>query len=600
MNGVSVQRWNRRGLVTAGMAVTAALVGSPVVLAAAGTTASPGPARAAAQAGRAGVHEAVVEPACPVIVTAGHVTCFAMRRVVVANGTAGARRYVVPQAATAGPAGGYTPADLASAYRFNPSINRHQLVAVVDAYNDPTARADLEHFDAQYGLKEFRNSFRQVNQFGSSKPKNLPRHARAGWSVEESLDVQAVRAVCHTCRILLVEAKNTGSNELTRGVLTAVRRGATEISNSYGGPEKKQISTANRKLSRYANRKGIVITASTGDFGWYSWNGFNNGSTQNAPEQPATLPGVVAVGGTSLVINSAGARSSETVWNSNGPNDATGLAQRYVAAASGGGCSRVHDAPRWQQKTAGYTATGCGKRRVDADVSAIANPMAGFDIYDSYTKDASSPRGWATVGGTSLASPVVAAMWALAGGARGTHPALQLYGHLKQRTGSFYDVRSGGNGFCDGTTAVSCAKAMTSLGVRASQRHFLDCVFTSRGKPRGHHSQCEARTGFDGASGVGAPIGLSGFAALHPAVRLRHSRAHAHRHTRFAMHATDPFPGGHIVKRVWRWGDGTHRSTGVKLRHVFRHRGTFTVRLTVTDNYGRAHTLKQQVLVRRH
>ncbi len=418
---------------------------------------------------------------------------------------------------TTGPAGGYTPADLASAYRFNPSLNRHhQLVAIVDAFNDPNARKDLKHFDAHYGLHEFPGSFRQVNELGSTKRSKLPPHARQGWSVEESLDVQSVRAVCHTCRILLVEAKNTGSTELTRAVETAVHRRATEISNSYGGPEPRKVSSSNRRFEKYADHKGIVVTASTGDFGWYGWNTANAGQPMNAPEQPATLPGVVAVGGTTLTLSSSGTRSSETVWNANGPNDATGLAKDAVEAASDGGCSRAHAAPGWQRHTAGYQGTGCGGRRVDADVSAIANPMTGFDIYDSYAGDGKSPRGWATIGGTSLASPVVAAMWALAGGAKGAHPALELYGHLAKQVGSFYDVTAGGNGFCDATSAASCTSAMTALGVGASQRHFLDCSYNGAGNIRARHYSCEARVGFDGPSGVGAPVGLSGFAATVP------------------------------------------------------------------------------------
>jgi hypothetical protein len=584
------------GIVAAGVAVV--LMAGPAALAAGSPASTASPA-----AGRAGTHEALVEPTCPVHVKAGRVTCFAMRRVTVPAGTPGARPYIVRAGAskTTGPVGGYTPADLASAYRFNPSLHRKgQLVAIVDAYNDPSARKDLLHFDAQYGLHEFHGSFRQVNELGSAKRSKLPPHARRGWSVEESLDVQAVRAVCHTCRILLVEAKNTNSTELTRGVETAVHRHATEISNSYGGPEPRKVSSSNRRFEKYADHKGIVITASTGDFGWYGWNTANTGQPMNAAEQPATLPGVVAVGGTTLTLTSSGTRSSETVWNGNGPNDATGRSKGLIEAASGGGCSRAHAAPGWQRHTAGYAGTGCGGRRVDADVSAIANPMAGFDIYDSYTGDGQSPRGWATIGGTSLASPVVAAMWALAGGAKGTHPALQLYGHLAKRTGSFYDVKTGGNGFCDATSAASCTSAMTALGVRASQRHLLDCSYTSAGKARTRRYSCEARVGFDGPSGVGAPVGLTGFAPLFPAATFRHTKARAHRGTTFTVHGSDPFPGGHIVRRVWQWGDGSHHSKGGRVHHVFHRKGKYSVKVTVTDNYGRSHTTKQRVAVTRH
>src|SRR5262249_30626480 len=143
----------------------------------------------------------------------GEMQCFAVKRVDVPAGTKGAYRYVIPSGRTAGPAGGYTPHDLATAYGFHPNVNRsHQTVAIVDWYDAPHVRADLNRFDKRYGLPhETPKSFRKVNQRGRIAP--LPRANRSG-SVEIALDVEAVRAVCHPCRIVLVEAHGPRESDL--------------------------------------------------------------------------------------------------------------------------------------------------------------------------------------------------------------------------------------------------------------------------------------------------------------------------------------------------------------------------------------------------
>ena len=141
---------------------------------------------------------------------------------------------------------------------------------------------------------------------------------------------------------------------------------------------------------------------------------------------------MVAVGGTTLKLNASGKRQSETVWNGNGPFDAS----EFAEGATGGGCSTLFTAEPWQQATPGYAATGCGGKRVAADVSAVADPNTGFDIYDSYNCGAACEaegegEGWLTIGGTSVSTPLISSLYALAGGSNGVeYPPLTLYGHL--------------------------------------------------------------------------------------------------------------------------------------------------------------------------
>jgi subtilase family serine protease len=354
----------------------------------------------------------------------GHSTCLAMRRVTVRATTPGAHAVLSRPADTAGPAGGFTPADLATAYGVNAAAATSVTVGIVDAYDDPNALADLNMFDAHYSLPfETALSFEKVSQTGSA---TMP-FPDAGWAAEISLDLDAVRGLCHTCKIVLVEANSATFADLGAAENEAVALGAKVITNSYGGPENGPISPS--ILSDY-NHPGVAITASTGDDGMFDWDNFNESRpTSSAPELPASLRTVVAVGGTTLYLNPAGTRSAETVWNENGSSDLTGVSIGRSMGATGGGCSTQVSAPPWQQSVLNYAQTRCGTRRLAADVAALADPYTGYDILDTYQ---TSGSGWQTFGGTSLASPLVAAMWALAGGPGGVaYPALSLYGHFR-------------------------------------------------------------------------------------------------------------------------------------------------------------------------
>src|SRR5262249_28169060 len=144
---------------------------------------------------------------------------------------------VLPKLAV-GPAGGYTPADLAKAYGVNPNTTTSQVVAVVDAFKDPSVLTELNTFDAQYGLpNESATSFKVVNQVAGTDLSAVPG-AATDWAAEAALDVQAVRGLCHQCRIVLVEAYSAVPANLATAVNTAATTlHANIISNSYGGSE---------------------------------------------------------------------------------------------------------------------------------------------------------------------------------------------------------------------------------------------------------------------------------------------------------------------------------------------------------------------------
>jgi subtilase family serine protease len=399
------------------------------------------------------------------------------------------------------------------------SPGEQQTVALIDAYNDLEAEHDLQVYDKEFSLPECTRAngcFEQANENGSTEPTSLPfptspleqeteetecqskkaresapeREAKEaacknveeaeGWALETSTDIEVAHGICQNCRILLVEARSPEYKELETAEQTAaVKLGATEISNSWGGQAPPSDSPA-------FNHAGVVITAAAGDDGYLNWEQYSTRNKAGSPyfdgtDYPASSPHVVAVGGTSLTVGVGGVWENETVWNKGG-------------GAGGGGCSTLPAQP-WQQQDS--EKVDCGGSRVVADVSADADPATGVAVYDSvpYPHE-TEPLDWVPVGGTSVASPMIASMFALAGGAHGVaYPAETLYSHLG--TSALHDVTSGGNGKCDGSYSTSCSGSLASP---------LDCGVGAW--------ICNATIGYDGPTGVGSPNGLDAFKVI--------------------------------------------------------------------------------------
>jgi hypothetical protein len=316
---------------------------------------------------------------------------------------------------------GFGALDLQAAYGLPGVGGASDVVAIVDAYDNPNAEADLAVYRAQYGLPACTTAngcFRKVNQSGATSP--MPA-GNSNWGVEIALDVDMVSAACPNCKILLVEANTNGLGDLEAAVHTAVTLGAHYVSNSYGAGEWNGVQSQDSSAFNYA---GVSIFASTGDGGF-------------GVSYPSTSQYVTAVGGTSL-SRTGGARGwSETAWG-----------------GAGSGCSAYIPKPSWQHDT------GCSMRTV-ADVSAVADPGTPVAVYDTY-----STGGWLTVGGTSASSPFVAGVYAQ--GERRVGPDFS-YGALAE----FNDVTSGSNGSCGGSylcTSGSGYDGPTGNGTPIGQR----------------------------------------------------------------------------------------------------------------------------------
>jgi PKD repeat protein len=376
---------------------------------------------------------------------------------------------------------GLRPQDLHSAYGLPTTALSKQTIALVEAYDDPAAEADLKVYDEEFRLPACTTAngcFMKVNQKGQAGP--LPE-SEGGWSVEISLDIETAHAICQNCHILLVEASETTYLSLEAAEETAAKMGATEISNSWAGGEPAAASPA-------FDHPGVVITAAAGDLGYLNWEP-QALTARGSVGWPASSPRVVGVGGTHLNVTAEGAWAGETVWNGDG--------------ATGGGCSEHYEAPPWQRELANWSAVGCGSKRAVADVSADADPYTGVAVYDSTTlveRDGTvGPLDWGTVGGTSLSSPLIAATFALAGGAGGVaYPAQTLYVNKLTSPGSLHDIESGSNGEClkpyNYETGLSGCTALEEAESSCNSRAI-----------------CLAGPGYDGPSGVGTPDGLGAF-----------------------------------------------------------------------------------------
>ena len=322
---------------------------------------------------------------------------------------------------------GLTPANLQNAYNL-PSVTagKGQTIAIVDAYDDPNAEKDLAVYRKTFGLPACTTAngcFKKVDQSGGKKyPK-----ANSGWASEISLDLDMVSAIAPNSNIMLVEANSASFSDLGHSVNTAVRMGATEVSNSYGGQEDALDA---RSMAQYYNHPGVAITVSSGDSGY-------------GVQLPAAYNTVTSVGGTSLSPENNARGWTESAWS-----------------GSGSGCSQYVSKPVWQKDSQ------CSHRTV-ADVSAVADPNTGVAVYDSYR---TYGENWGVYGGTSASSPIIAAVYALAGNAAKIDGS-----YLYSYAADLNDVTTGSNGTC--------------------QIIYL----------------CNAGAGYDAPTGLGTPDGTNAF-----------------------------------------------------------------------------------------
>lgn len=307
----------------------------------------------------------------------------------------------------------YAPSDIWSGYDFNPLYARGlngsgTRIAIVDAYGDPTLASDLLSFDSSTGLPAT-----TVNTY---YPDGVPSARDSGWAVETALDVEWAHAIAPAATIDLVVAYDHGLGHVFDAISYVANRltNETVLSMSFGLSEAQYPTTGGatialtHQLFVTMTSHGTTPVASSGDSG---------ASTCCNVSYPASDPQVIAVGGTTLKLNSAGNYASETAWS-----------------GSGAGSSTVFTKPSWQQ--------GLGDTMRDiTDVSYDADPNTGVMVFEGGCGLFCEYE----VGGTSAGSPQWAGLIALASQAANTR-----FGSIASRLynlSAYHDVTSGSDGY---------------------------------------------------------------------------------------------------------------------------------------------------------
>lgn len=251
------------------------------------------------------------------------------------------------------------------------------IIAIVDAYDYPTAESDLYTFSAQFDLPACttRNGcFHKVYASGT-KPK-----ANCGWAQEAALDIELAHAMAPNAKIVLVEAASNSFTDLLFAVdqassIVQTSGGNGQVSMSWGGSE----FSSETGYDFHFNTPNVVYFAASGDSGGKTiW--------------PGVSPNVVSAGGTTINRDSSGNYVSETAWG-----------------GSGGGRSQYESIPSYQTPVSDMVGT----QRGAPDLSFDANPNTGVLVYDSTS--CHGLKGWLIFGGTSVSSPALAGIANLAG-----------------------------------------------------------------------------------------------------------------------------------------------------------------------------------------
>jgi hypothetical protein len=330
-----------------------------------------------------------------------------------AEAVASARAKGESPAATVSASEPLTPADLQAAYGItsdSSSDGSGETVAIVDAYYDPKVQSDLAAYRSEFGLPACDAStgvgcLNVYNENGTNlatDPSAAPPESPSddNWVPETSLDTDMVSAICPNCTIDLIEANSDQLSDLATAEDTAVSLGAKFVSNSWSNADYPGESA----YDQYFDHPGVAITFASGDDGY-------------GASYPASSQFVTSVGGTYLEQDSSGDWTS-TVWNDNGGGNADG-----IAGATASGCSAGEPQPSWGPDSSDVITSSVCANRTQNDVSAVADAPSGIDIYDS-----ADCSGYCDIYGTSVATPIIAAMYALAGTpAANTYPASYLY-----------------------------------------------------------------------------------------------------------------------------------------------------------------------------
>jgi subtilase family serine protease len=296
---------------------------------------------------------------------------------------------------------GMTPAKIRTAYNL-PSTGGSGIIAIVDAFDYPTALADFNTFSNQFDLNKetstnallSSNKVFQVVYASGARPSG-----NCGWAQESALDIEWAHGMAPSAKIVLVEAASNSFTDLLQAVDVAVGLGASQVSMSWGGSE---FVGEDSFDSHFVGPATVTYFAASGDSG---------GKTI----YPGTSPWIVAAGGTTLNLDKNGGFVSEI--------------------------------PGYQNAIPSLASLLNGSRGVP-DFSFDANPNTGVAVYDSTR--CQSLQGWMVFGGTSVSSPSLAGIVNLADQKLGASELSTIYTTFYNKgafgSPSFRDITVGSAG----------------------------------------------------------------------------------------------------------------------------------------------------------
>lgn len=396
---------------------------------------------------------------------------------------------------------GYVPGQFRSAYGVSttPLTGRGAVIGIVDAYAAPTILADSTTYARRHGDQPFASG--QLTQANAARFTHQALCDPSGWYGEQTLDVEAAHGIAPGADVRYYGAASCLDSDLYDAVSRTVDENRVSVlSNSYGEPDSQEAAgdlVAGAQVYQQAAMQGISVLFSSGDD---ADEVAATGLRQT--DSPASDPNVTAVGGTSSAIGGSGGLTWQTGWGTRtgalAKNGKSWSTPAYLYGA-GGGESTLFPKPAYQNSV---VPAGEGGGRAVPDVAMDADPNTGMLIGETQTFGKTVAYGEYRIGGTSLASPLMAGMVALAAQRAGRvgflNPA--IYAASRSGKGQFSDVKAVHVG--DGVVRPDYTDPETGTGpLTYSVRTF------------GQDASLSLGNGWDETTGVGTPNArfLTGF-----------------------------------------------------------------------------------------
>jgi subtilase family serine protease len=413
---------------------------------------------------------------------------------------------------------GYKPAQLTGAYGETGLLAKgidgtSITVAITDAYAAPTIEADINQFANSNGGAPWDGKFSQIvpasTRYGYDDTTYGDDCGEQGWYGEETLDVEGVHTMAPGANVLYVGAQSCQDDDLLGAVNDVVDGHLADIvTNSWGGVNEDispALLTVYNAVFVQAAATGIGVFFSSGDNGDETGA---DGQGARTVDFPASDPWVTAVGGTSLAVGQDNGYLFETGWGNatdkpNADNSGwTAPLPGVHTSGAGGGTSRLFPEPSYQKGVVPASIARYWKGQPDSavpgravpDIAALADPSTGMLVGETQTfPDGTARYSEYRIGGTSVASPLMAGMEAVADQAAGfkhgfANPAIYA---LKAK--AVHDVVTP-------SQTLAVWRADYANGVDASE----GTVFSLRTLDQ--TQTISTRPGYDDVTGVGTPI----------------------------------------------------------------------------------------------